>query len=362
MDLDFSFFQPATITVTAITAVLWFSKVVTLIQKHRDEPGASTVSAIMELLQSILTSGAIVAASTVTENAIRNESSIKNVFRSIETSFESDATLREDNDELITIVTAMRDAFSESDATFRAESEELLSLLTSLRNTSSELDTTLRAEVEELMAIITALRDASSESSTVLRSELTAQMDALLNVHKITEDKTERVLQTAADINYDQVTIAADIAQNASSLAEILRQIELLKSPTVVAQFSLLLRNMSLPPMFQMSGMTFVAHEGTGYIGPIGDRYGYVFLDEGLTIIMPAMGVKHVALTVCIGASSVTGEALDESGSTLAVYDTPSEGGCHTIQFEGPSISAVRLIGGDNEAMIAQVLAGGAPE
>ena len=356
--MKFTFFQPATIAVTAITAVLWISKAVAVIKKRREEPKASSVAAFMELLQSILTSGAIVAASTITENAISNRNNISNLFNLVVKIANSSESLTTD--------------FANSSGSLTTDYGELRDQVSALHNVSSESHDALRADSEKMTVQVTALRDAFSESDDAFRAdseELKAGVTAL-------QDATERVLQTTSAINDDQMTIAADIAHNTASLVDISRQLESLKRHTAFAPLSLLPSG-TLPLAFQMAGMTFVVHEGSGEIGHIDGLKGYKFIGKyGLTIIMPTIGsIKHVDLTVCIEADPttgevdlmtgkakvdpMTGEAIGKSGEILATRNTPSNRGCHTIYFfEDGGISAVRLKG-NSAVVITQVLAKG---
>ena len=340
MNFEFVPFGPISISTTIIVGISWVLKIISIFKKWRDksEETATSLHALAELAISIVSSGAIVAASMVTENSYNIVKESYQAYKEIE-NFQVQENV--------------------------AVNDTRVKLLGQL----GQINEDMGMLTEDMKNIKQRLLE-NSEHINALRIELIGQLDQVYedmsNTYETTTDRTIATIKEDIALNTALLESVLDSSQNhTASLAEILRHIELLDQLPMVVPFSLLPKGTVFPQVFQIAGITFVIHEekdslGNFSVGSIDDSLGYMFPQEGLTIFIPTIGVERIDLTVCIGGGPVTGEALDESGATLNVYETPSQRGCHIIQFESPDISAVRLMGGNNEAMITQVLAGGA--
>jgi len=129
----------------------------------------------------------------------------------------------------------------------------------------------------------------------------------------------------------------------------------------LTVDFSALPAGVSVPPSFQIAGMTFFAH-GSPDPDPVYPRIvdwplhgrSYVFRDDGVTVVLPLEAVR-VELALCVGPSDVTVEALTSAGTSLS-QQVIAVGVCDVVSINSSSaepISIVRLTGGSWESSIA---------
>ncbi len=137
----------------------------------------------------------------------------------------------------------------------------------------------------------------------------------------------------------------------------------------ITVDFAVLPSGVSVPPSFQMAGMTFFAHSSPDFYanpfdpfiadwGPPHER-SYVFPDEGVTVVLP---LEAWAIEVRLCPSDTV---LVEAYSSTGILITQELGhffyGCHDLflprVLDSDLISVVRFTGGYNEASIARLRA-----
>lgn len=135
---------------------------------------------------------------------------------------------------------------------------------------------------------------------------------------------------------------------------------------TITVDFAILPSGVSVPPSFQIAGMTFFAHSPPDfYAGPRIVDWGpphersYSFSEEGVTVVLP-LEARAVVVRLCIGPGEVLVEAYSSTG-ILATQKRDITNPCHNLLLKGASdsdlISIVRLTGGGNESSIARLSA-----
>ena len=134
-------------------------------------------------------------------------------------------------------------------------------------------------------------------------------------------------------------------------------------SKAITAEFALLPSGVSVPPSFQIAGMTFFAHSspaGNPIIVDLGTQSerGYGFRNEGVTVVLP-VEARAVEVRLCrFAPTGILVEAYSLTG-TLVTQER-ARPGCDNLSLEGGNsdlISIVRFTGGDNEASIVRLSA-----
>ena len=134
----------------------------------------------------------------------------------------------------------------------------------------------------------------------------------------------------------------------------------------ITVDFAILPSGVSVPPSFQIAGMTFFAHSSPDYSadprivdwGPPHER-SYSFSEEGVTVVLP-LEARAVEVRLCIGPGEVFVEAYSSTG-ILMTQERDITHPCHDLFLKGDSdsdlISIVRFTGGGNESSIARLSA-----
>ena len=130
----------------------------------------------------------------------------------------------------------------------------------------------------------------------------------------------------------------------------------------ITADFALLPSGVSVPPAFQIAGMTFFAHSSPDALGPRIVDWGpphersYGFPDEGVTVVLP-LEAQAVKARLCIFAGPVLVEAYSSRGNRVTQQEALFDNACGELLLKGAPaadlISIVRFTGGSNEASIA---------
>lgn len=138
-------------------------------------------------------------------------------------------------------------------------------------------------------------------------------------------------------------------------------------SKAITVDFAILPSGVSVPPSFQIAGMTFFAHSPPEYYAgprivdwdPPHER-SYSFSENGVTVVLP-LEARAVDVRLCLFAP---GDELVEAYSstgTLVAEEQPQIRNCDDLLLKGAPdsdlISIVRFTGGRNEASIARLSA-----
>lgn len=120
--------------------------------------------------------------------------------------------------------------------------------------------------------------------------------------------------------------------------------------------FAFLPDETALPPVYQVSGVTFFAHGTNGpTVGGASMERGYGLPPEGVTVVFP-VEVDTVALRICLADGGIEVESLDAAGAVMWQGSVQHPDECRDIRrLEGDGIAAVRLRGGAGEATIVRV-------